>query len=216
VKRTLLALTWAAAAGIGVAAAQSQQQPQQKPGQQPAQQGQEQQQERQQTPQAKGQMVTFTGCVYQASDEPTMFALRSMSEQSQAGASAAGQTGAGAAGRPETGATGTAGASSAGTAGTAGAGAGARAGAAAQGADGAWYRLSGSAAQDLKQYVGQGVRVSGTIMPGRDEKGADVVVHQIQPDKVTVTALDLKPAPQFQIQSITKTQADCAQGGAQR
>jgi hypothetical protein len=30
----------------------------------------------------------------------------------------------------------------------------------------------------------------------------DVVNHRISPDKVSITALDLRPAPQFQIQTI--------------
>ncbi len=51
-------------------------------------------------------------------------------------------------------------------------------------------------------------------MPGKDEKGADVVFHHIEPGKVTVTALDLKPAPQLQIQSITAAQGQCSQGSA--
>jgi len=57
----------------------------------------------------------------------------------------------------------------------------------------AWYRLPEQGAQDVKQNAGKAVRVTGTLTPGKDEKGADIVIHRIEPSKTVVTAMDLKP-----------------------
>jgi hypothetical protein len=73
--------------------------------------------------------------------------------------------------------------------------------------DGAWYRLMGDA--KLKEHVGQRVRITGTVTPGKDEKGADIVIHRIQPDRVSVTSIDLKPAPQLSIQTISEIAGEC-------
>jgi hypothetical protein len=195
-KRSLIAVGIAATVGAAAAAQQPQQQPQ----------SQQQQQSQQQKPSAskQGQSMTLTGCVYQTTDQPTNFALQRTDAIS--GPSAAGTSGSSGA------SSGTTPGATSGTSGTTGA-AGSAAGARDQGA---WYRLSSSATQDLKQYVGRAVRISGTVIPGKDEKGADVVVHHIEPGKVTVTALDLKPAPQLQIQSITQAQGQCTQGSSNK
>jgi hypothetical protein len=128
--------------------------------------------------------------VYQASDRPTLFALRGTADQTQRtvqGNQPQGQTGQGQTAEGQTGA-------ATGTAGIAGG---------TMGTEGAWYRLMPEGTQDLKPYEGQAVRVSGTLIPAKDPKGADVVIHRIEPQKTVVTALDLQPAPQLRIQSIT-------------
>ena len=143
-------------------------------------------------PAAVGQSITMTGCVYQTSDQPTTFALRRMADapgSAQSGVGTAGAAGASAAGGATTGAAGTA---------TAGA---------SRSDEGAWYRLMGDA--KLKEHVGERVRVNGTVTPGKDEKGADVVIHRFQPDKLTVTTIDLAPAPQLRIQTITEMSGEC-------
>jgi hypothetical protein len=197
-KRSLVALGIAVTFG---AAASAQQQTQ------PAQpQSQSQQQQQQQQKSMQGQSVTLTGCVYQPTDQPTNFALQRTDGMSGSSAASGGTN--------QTSNTGSSAASSGATSGTSGA-AGTSGTSASGGAgreQGAWYRLSASATQDLKEYVGKAVRISGTVIPGKDEKGADVIVHHIEPGKVTVTALDLKPAPQLQIQSITSAQGQCSQG----
>lgn len=129
--------------------------------------------------------LTLTGCVYQLSDDPTLFALRRMD-----GTSVSASASAGSADR-----------SVAGAIGTTGVAAGAEAG--------AWYRLGPDAQRDLSRYVGQRVEVNGRLTPGRDERGADVVVHRIEPDRVTVTALDLQPAPQLSISTIVPATGTC-------
>jgi hypothetical protein len=185
--------------GAAVAQQSQQQEQQQKQPQQQQQPEQNEQQKPSGAPQA--QSMTFTGCVYQATDQPTMFALqRAEGMTGTSGTSSSGST---------------AGSSGAG-AGTAGSTSGSASSTAGTREQGAWYRLSPSATQDLKQYVGQMVRISGSVTPGRDEKGADVVIHRIEPERVTVTAVDLKPAPQLQIQSITQAQGECSQGSANR
>ena len=191
-KRTLSAVGIAGILGVAAAAQQQSQQPQQ-----------QQQQSQQQKPSAsaQGQQVTLTGCVYQATDQPTTFALQRMDNMSGSSASGTSGSTAGSSGA-------TSGAAS-GASGTTGAAAGAR-------EQGAWYRLSPSGTEDVKQYVGRPVRISGTVTPGKDEKGADVVVHRIEPGKVTITTLDLKPAPQLQIQSIAAAQGQCSQASGNR
>lgn len=163
----------------------------------------------QQPSQSQSRSASMTGCVFQLSDDPSMYALNVINEPTATGTS--GQSGttqnrsdtAGTTGK--TGATGTAGATGGAAAGTTNA--------SQQNLAGTWYRLSGSQS-DLKQYVGKAVRVSGNLVPGKDEKGADVVIHRIEPQKLTVTALDLRPAPHLSVQSITQAQGQCP-GGAQ-
>jgi hypothetical protein len=213
-RNTLLALACAATLGTAAVAAQqpqsqadpNQRQEQEQPRSQGDPQQQQQQQEQPRTAQ-QAQSATLAGCVYRASDQPTMFALRSM-EADASGASTRSDEGGqgeivrGRAGEGTAGAVGTTGANETQKAGMHG-----------------WYRLSSDAAENLEQYVGEAVRVTGTVVPGRDEKGADVVVHRISPDKVSITALDLRPAPQFRIQTIVPVEGqecDPAQGESQR
>ena len=158
--------------------------------------------------------MTLTGCVYQASDQPTVFALQRTADDMTASASSADNP------NTQSGAAGTTGAGSTATAGSRQSSRAAQAttGAAASRENevGGWYRLSADATQDLKQYVGDAVRINGSLVPGKDEQGADIVVHHIEPGKTTVTALDLKPAPQLRIQTITPAQGQCPQADANR
>ena len=74
-----------------------------------------------------------------------------------------------------------------------------------------WYRLSKNAVQDLRQFTGRPVSLKGTVIPGRDVDGAEVVIHEILPDKVEVTTFDLWPAPELKINTITAAQGSCNQ-----
>jgi hypothetical protein len=85
---------------------------------------------------------------------------------------------------------------------------------AAQSTEGALYRLAPPTGQDLKQFTGRRVEIVGQLMPGRDEKGADVVIHRIEPDKTVVTAIDLKPAPELRVSSMRELPGSCANGQA--
>jgi hypothetical protein len=146
-------------------------------------------------PSSNAAPVTFNGCVYRVADQPTMFALERTADADTTGTQTSGATrqpGAPAAG------------GAVGTSGTL------PADARSDVAAGTWYRLSSTASDNLADHVGP-VRITGTVAPGRDEKGADVVVHRIDGNKVTVTAVDLKPAPQLTIQSITHVEGQCRQ-----
>ena len=125
--------------------------------------------------------ITLTGCVYQASDDPTLFAFQRISRGSYGSAGLAiGTFGSG----PGTG----------GITKTRG-----------------WYRLSKNAVQDLRQFTGRSVSLKGTVMPGRDVDGAEVVIHEILPNEVEVRAFDLRPAPELKIDTITAAQGSCSQ-----
>jgi hypothetical protein len=174
--RTILATLCAGSAAVALSAAPSTTAQQQSP-QQPNQQ--------QPMKQNEGKSATLTGCVYQASDQPAMFALRRTADGASSSSAEAGASQKQPSSQSTAGTSGTTGASSA-----------------DQKADGAWYRLSPKGAEDLKQYAGRAVRVTGTIVPGKDPKGADIIIHRIDPSKTVVTAIDLKPAPQLQIESI--------------
>lgn len=189
-------------------------------GQQPSTQQSNQTQQTNRTQQ--NQNVTFTGCVYQVSDQPNVFALQRISDQMTTGTS--GQSGAaassGASGTTTAGSPGSSSGTSAasgrtssgtstGTAGTSGS-----TSAMNQKDLGGWYRLSGT--QDLKQYAGRAVRITGSVTPGKDEKGADIIIHRIEPQRVTVTSVDLKPAPQLMVQSVTQAQGTCSAQGQNR
>jgi hypothetical protein len=121
--------------------------------------------------------VTLAGCVYQASDDPTLFAFQRISTGSHGSASLAISTFGSEPGAP--GVTKTSG----------------------------WYRLSKNAVQDLRQFTGRRVSLKGTVIPGRDVDGAEVVIHEILPDKVEVRAFDLRPAPELKIDTIAAAQA---------
>ena len=127
----------------------------------------------------------LTGCVYRTSDQPATFALMRM--EGSAAAQAA----------PATGDAGRANPAPAGTSG------------ASAGSAGAWYRLSPADQSDLSRYVGQRVRIMGTVTPGRDASGADVLIHRIEPRRTTITAIDIQPAPQLAIGSITPMSGAC-------
>ena len=132
---------------------------------------------------ASSHSITLTGCVYQASDDPKLFAFQRISTGFYGSASLAISTygsGPGAAGVTKT---------------------------------RGWYRLSKNAVQDLRPFTGRSVSLKGTVIPGRDLDGAEVVVHEILPDKVEmeVRAFDLRPAPELKIDTITAAQGSCNQ-----
>lgn len=138
---------------------------------------------------AQQQQQVLTGCVYRTSDQPTVLALMRMDNSGDAAAQPAAPTGD--AGRAAPAPAGTSGA-------TAGPGAGS-----------AWYRLSSADQSDVTRYVGQRVRITGTVTPGRDAAGADVVIHRLEPNRTTITAVDIQPAPELAIRSITPMSGSC-------
>ena len=132
---------------------------------------------------ASSHSITLTGCVYQASDDPRLFAFQRISTGSYGSASS--------------------------TIGTFGGGPGTAGVTKTRG----WYRLSTNADQDLRQFTGRRVSLKGTVIPGRDVDGGEVVTHEILPDRVgvEVTAFDLRPAPELKIDTITAAQGSCNQ-----
>jgi len=173
-----------------------------------SQSGQQQQQQRQQTApsQPLQNVVTFTGCVYQPSDDPTLYAIRRMDMEKGTSSGSSSST---SSQRTSPGTSQSSQSNSSDR--TDGARTSSSSGAASGHGrtEGAWYRLTSGAAQDLKPYVGQRVRVNGQLTPGRDTQGNDIVIHQITPEKTVVTAIDLKPAPQLSIASITPLGGSC-------
>jgi hypothetical protein len=153
------------------------------------------------------QPVTFTGCVYETSDQSNLSALHRMND---AGSAATTQSNAQGNAQSSAGTSGTAGRSESGAAGTSGT----RAGAADQNGEGAIYSLAQPTAQNLKPYVGRRVEITGTVKPGRDERGADVVIHRLEPNRTVITAIDLKPAPQLVVTSIRAISGMCSSQGA--
>ena len=130
---------------------------------------------------ASSHSITLTGCVYQTSDDPRLFAFQRISTGSYGSANLAIST---FGGEPGT----------AGVTKTRG-----------------WYRLSKNAIQDLRQFTGRRVSLKGTVIPGRDVDGAEVVIHEILPDNVEVSAFDLRPAPELKIDTISAAQGSCNQ-----
>jgi len=152
---------------------------------------------------AAEQSVTLTGCVTEASDQANLFALKRMDQNSggnSAGATSTTGNSTSDTARRQNQSGGAASTSAAGTSGTRAPNAN---------TEGAIYRLAAPTTQNLKQFVGRRVEIMGHVMPGRDEKGADVVIHRIEPDKTVVTAIDLKPAPQLMVSSIRELQGTC-------
>jgi hypothetical protein len=130
---------------------------------------------------ASSHSITLTGCVYQTRDDPRLFAFQRISTGSYGSANLAIST---FGGEPGT----------AGVTKTRG-----------------WYRLSTNAVQDLRQFTGRRVSLKGTVIPGRDVDGAEVVIHEIVPDEVEVRAFDLRPAPELKIDTISAAQGSCNQ-----
>ncbi|HUK34789.1 MAG TPA: hypothetical protein VLV86_12790, partial [Vicinamibacterales bacterium] len=151
--------------------------------------------------QSSGQQhsVTLSGCVYQTSDQPDVFALE-RTPQASAG-TVTGTSGVGSASTSTSN-------SSSSSSGASSADAGGR--------RSGWYRLSSTGTQQLSQYVGKAVRVDGTVRTPQEQNGGEVVVHEIRPNQVTITTIDLKPAPELRIQSITPTQGDCSRQSSTR
>lgn len=197
--------TFLSAAGMSAALAAGQ------PQSRPAEPQQPHQSQEQTDP--KSQSVTLTGCVYQATDQPPLFALRTMGERNSEIAGAAGPP------APRDGHAGTAGVAGVpgaadspsprdGHVGAAGTTGDARAGA-PHAPNVAWYRLASQPGEDLKQYAGRAVRVTGTLAPGAGGQGADLGPDRVQMVGAQVTASDLEPAPQVQIQSIGPADGEC-------
>jgi hypothetical protein len=130
---------------------------------------------------ASSHSITLTGCVYQASDDQTLFAFQRISTGSYGSANLAIGTFGGGPG-------------TAGVTKTSG-----------------WYRLWKNAVQDLRQFTGRRVSLKGTVIQDRDVDGAEVVIHEILPDEVQVRAFDLRPAPELKIDTITAAQGSCNQ-----
>ena len=73
------------------------------------------------------------------------------------------------------------------------------------------FRLEEPGTPSLKPHVGKRVEVTGSVVPAKDEKGADIVTttrETIGVDTVTIRTLDLKPVPAFQVKSVKAT-GDC-------
>lgn len=73
------------------------------------------------------------------------------------------------------------------------------------------YRLEDKG-QKLKGHVGQRIEVTGTVTPAKDEKGADIIMSRrenIGVDTLTVTTVDLKPAPRLDVTSARKVSGEC-------
>lgn len=132
---------------------------------------------------AQGKQVTLTGCLRQTSDDPRVFALVSSDKMATSTGSTAKPTGTT---QKPTGTTGSA-------------------------MTAPLYRLEDKG-QNLKQHVGQRVEVTGTVTPAKDEKEADIVMSRrenIGVDTVTVTTIDLKPAPRLDVTSARKVSGEC-------
>ena len=196
-------VTFVGAAAFGVMSAAAQTPQSTQPGQSKAP-PQQQEQRQQDKPTPLSNVVTMTECVHQTSDQPTVFAIRRLDHadtsagRSQPGSREGSQSQSSTEGKPS---------ERAADAGKAGSDKSAAAD--THETEGAWYRLTANASQNLKQHVGQRVRVNGQLTPGRDERGHDVVIHRITPEKTVVTAIDLKPAPQLSIASITALSGSC-------
>jgi hypothetical protein len=197
--KVILAL--ACAAGLGVTSAAAQTAQSTPPAQSNTQQNQQNQSSGSNEPKALQNVVSMSGCVYQTSDQPTLFAIKRMDHDSTSASSAQTST----TDRQSTTSSDTNSTSrstnSTDTHATQPGSTGST--------EGAWYRLTQNATQNLKQYVGQRVQVNGQLTPGRDTKGNDIVIHRITPDKTVVTAIDLQPAPQLSISSITPLSGTC-------
>lgn len=75
------------------------------------------------------------------------------------------------------------------------------------GTAGKWpvYRIEDPGTPALEPHVGKRVEISGTMTPAKDEKGADIVTWRgetIGVDTMTITAIDLKPAPRLDVKSV--------------
>lgn len=73
------------------------------------------------------------------------------------------------------------------------------------------YRLEDKG-HTLKGHIGQRVEVTGTATPAKDEKGADIVMSRrenIGLDTITVTTIDLKPAPRLDVSRVRKVAGEC-------
>ena len=73
------------------------------------------------------------------------------------------------------------------------------------------YRLEDPGTLNLKQHAGKRVEIMGAVTPARDEKGADIVMgraENIGIDTLTVTTIDLKPAPRLDVTSV-KAVGEC-------
>lgn len=173
----------AAALWLGVSTAAAQTPPPSQPPQKPTPQTQKPSPER--PAQAQGQRVTLTGCLRQASDDPKLFALVDVKpdQQSTTGQQKPGMT------QP-----------------------GQKPGEQAHAAHAPFYRLEDPGTPSLAKHVNKRVRITGTAMPTKDEKGADIVAltkeRSIGVTTTTIRAIDLRPAPRLGVTSIQEI-GDC-------
>lgn len=139
-----------------------------------------------------GQQVTITGCLRQTADDPKIFALVDAKPSQQSGAQM--KPGEQRPGTQEPGSQ-KPGEQAAGTTGRA--------------MQSPFFRLEDMGTPGLKQHVDKRVEITGTIIPAKDEKGADIVtVTKEQAPGVTATtirAVDLKPVPTLNIKSVKAT-----------
>ena len=147
----------------------------------------------------QSQTVTLTGCVYQASDSPDAYALERVP-----GASSSTTSGTSSSTSPTSSSSATT--SNSGAASTSSSATGRR--------RTGWFRLSSAGAQKLSEFVGQEVQVMGTVRTPQEQSGGEVVVHEVRPNQVTVTTIDLRPAPELRIQSIRSIQGTCGNATA--
>lgn len=136
------------------------------------------------TQKAGAQQVTLTGCLRQVSDDPKMFALVDAKPMTGSAQSKTGEDKN-------------------------------MSGGAAASTRAPFYRLQQGGTSDLKMHVDKRVEVTGTVTPAKDEKGADIVTYtKEQTARMTTTtirAVDLKPAPLLNVQSVKAT-GDCPAG----
>ncbi|HKT78909.1 MAG TPA: hypothetical protein VJP86_01730 [Vicinamibacterales bacterium] len=138
---------------------------------------------------ATGQAVTVVGCLYRASDDVNVFAVK---RTEGAGAGAVGTAG--------TTASATSSSDTAGTAaGSTGAAAATRP---------AWYRLATSGTQDFNSFVGRAVRVTGTV-PSANGGAPSTSAPTVQISSAKFTTAELGSASQIVVQSITAAEGEC-------
>jgi hypothetical protein len=158
----------------------------------------DQQRQRQNASSSRGQSITILGCVYEASDQPGMLALKGINDV--AGQNTPAATSGGGTPDPQARSDTDRAISTPAPTGTS---------ATLQNVGGAWYRLMPGSTATLKSLVGQRVQISGRVKPGRDGRGAAVMTHRLDPDKAMVTASDLQPAPELDVMSVQPMDGSC-------
>jgi hypothetical protein len=149
--------------------------------------------------------MTMNGCVYHATDDPTMFALERTSDADTTGAQPSN------ANRADNanvrGAVGTSGTTTMTPGGAAGPGA-------TTSASGRWYRLSKTDSNELASFAGKSVRVTGRMVPGNGDPSPSAAPQPTdrepsQNAQNAMTAMALRLAPQFVVEDITPVEGQC-------